>query len=191
MKKRAHIICILDRSGSMKPLQDEVINSFNNFVEKQKETGKAFLTLVLFDDEYSLVFDKVKLETMKPIDESIYFARGMTSLYDAIGKTLNKYSAEDKALVLIQTDGAENSSKEFKKADIKKLIEEKEKNNWEFVFLGANIDASSEGLSIGLSSEKTVQFAASANGIRDAYASMSATSDIYKSKISGSTFPNS
>lgn len=183
MKKRAHIICMLDRSGSMQSLQNEVINSFNNFIEKQKKSGKAFLTLVLFDDEYSLILDKVKLETVKPIDESIYFARGMTALYDAIGKTLNRYPAEEKALVLIQTDGAENSSQEFKKADIKRIIEEKEKNNWEFVFLGANIDASSEGLSIGLSSDKTVQFAASANGIRDAYASMNATSNLYKNKI--------
>ncbi len=178
------IICILDRSGSMMGLQDEVINSFNEFIQDQrKEAGKARVTLVLFDDKYEVVYEGMKLKKVPELTSETYFARGMTSLYDAIGKTLTNVDVKD-AMVLIQTDGHENSSQEFNQSRIKSLIKEKEDLGWDFIFLGANIDAASVGSSFGLHASKTSQFDASDAGIKTAYATMNATASVYrKSKL--------
>ncbi len=175
------IICILDRSGSMMSLQDEVVNSFNEFISDQrKEKGKARVTLVLFDDKYEVVYDRIKLKDVPELTREVYFARGMTSLLDAVGKTIKASDAKD-AMVLIQTDGHENSSREFKKADIKALIKEKEDQGWDFLFLGANIDTVSVGSGIGIAASKTASFAANDAGVKNAYASMSKMSSEYRS----------
>ncbi len=175
------IICILDRSGSMMRLEDEVINSFNEFVRDQlKEKGRARLTLILFDDKYEVVYEKVKLKKVPELTREVYFARGMTSLLDAIGKTLKDSDAKD-AMVLIQTDGHENSSQEFSKEDIKSLIKEREDLGWDFLFLGANIDTVSVGGGFGLAASKTTSFDANANGIKMSYGAMNATTASYRS----------
>ncbi len=175
------IICILDRSGSMMSLQDEVVNSFNEFISDQrKEKGKARVTLVLFDDKYEVVYERIKLKDVPELTREVYFARGMTSLLDAVGKTIKASDAKD-AMVLIQTDGHENSSREFKKADIKALIKEKEDQGWDFLFLGANIDTVSVGSGIGIAATKTASFAANDAGVKNAYASMSKMSSEYRS----------
>ncbi len=175
------IICILDRSGSMMSLQDEVVNSFNEFISDQrKEKGKARVTLVLFDDKYEVVYDRIKLKDVPELTREVYFARGMTSLLDAVGKTIKASDAKD-AMVLIQTDGHENSSREFKKADIKALIKEKEDQGWDFLFLGANIDTVSVGSGIGIAATKTASFAANDAGVKNAYTSMSKMSSEYRS----------
>lgn len=178
------IICILDRSGSMQSMAVEVINSFNNFVDEQKaEKGEANLTLVLFDDKYEVVYNSVSLDKVKPITSKEYFARGMTGLFDAIGKSVNACTAKD-AMVLIQTDGQENSSKEYTKASVKKLITEKEDAGWDFIFLGANIDAATEGAGFGMSNGKSFGYDASVNGTKDAFMAMSnATSDYRSMKL--------
>ncbi len=174
------IICILDRSGSMMGMADEVINSFNEFVQDQlKEKGKARLTLVLFDDKYEVVYEREKLKKVPELTSKTYFARGMTSLYDAIGKTLTDNTAKH-AMVLIQTDGHENSSQEFNQEAVKKLIKDKEALGWDFLFLGANIDAKSTGAGFGLHATKTSQFDANAAGVKMSYDTMKASTSVYR-----------
>ncbi len=174
------IICILDRSGSMLRMQTEVINSFNEFVKDQLlEKGRARLTLVLFDDKYEVIHDRVKLKDVPELTSDVYFARGMTSLMDAVGKTLTANDAKD-AMVLIQTDGNENSSQEFNQADIKKLIKEKEDKGWDFLFLGANIDAATTGAGYGLHASKTSQFASNDAGIKMSFDAMKASASGYR-----------
>ena len=180
-KNSVEIICILDRSGSMGSLQTEVINSYNEFIrDQQKEKGKANVTLVLFDDKYEVVYENKNIKKVPELTSETYFARGMTGLFDAIGKAVNKSQSED-AMVLIQTDGQENSSQEWNKESIKKLIKEKEDLGWDFLFLGANIDAAAEGSSFGMMASKTMQYDASVNGVQDAFVSMSNITKSYRS----------
>lgn len=180
-KDFVHIICILDRSGSMGSLADEVIGAFNEFVDDQlKQPGRAKLTLVLFDDKYEVVFDKIKLKDVPDLTREVYFTRGMTGLYDAVGKTLASIDDPD-AIVLIQTDGYENSSREYTQAQVKELIKAKEALGWEFQFLGADIDTVSVGSSMGLSAKSAVSFDKSSFGIHEAYASMNSVSTSYRS----------
>jgi uncharacterized protein YegL len=125
----------------MKGLQSEVIGNFNNFLKEQKELeGKAKLTLVLFDDQYEMIYDEVDLQKAKPLTKRQYFARGMTRMNDAVGKTLVNKGRKKKAIVLIHTDGDENDSREYDHSDIKKIVK-KLKKKWEFIFVGAGIDA--------------------------------------------------
>lgn len=179
------ILCILDRSGSMGFLAEEVINSFNQFIEDQKkEEGKARVTLVLFDNNYEKVYESVKLKKVPELTSKTYFARGLTSLYDAIGKTITDCDAKD-AMVLIQTDGFENSSQEFNQTSVKKLIKEKEALGWDFIFLGANIDTVAVGTGFGMAASKSVSYANSTDGVKGAFMNMSAvTSDYRKTKLS-------
>lgn len=140
-KAATHIICILDRSGSMSGLAEEVISNFNHFLKEQQELeGKAKLTLCIFDDRYKLIYDEIDLQKAKPLTSEQYYARGMTSMNDAIGRTLTNKAEHKKAIVLIHTDGHENSSKEYNSKDIKKLVKNLKKK-WEFIFVGAGIDA--------------------------------------------------
>jgi uncharacterized protein YegL len=152
------IICILDRSGSMEPMKNEVINSYNHFINKQKElpitTVNDKLTLVLFDDNYELVHNRIPLINAPALTSSVYYIRGMTALNDAIGKTINSVSPlSTNVVVLIQTDGSENSSKEYNSERIRTLIKEKEKMGWEFNFVGAGLDAFNQGSTLGLNNK--------------------------------------
>jgi hypothetical protein len=165
----------------MGSLTEEVISAFNNFLDEQKAIkGKAFLTLVLFSNKYEMIFDKVDLKKVQHIDKTVYKTEGMTAMYDAIGKTIHANASDEKVIVLIQTDGAENSSQEYTKPKVKEMIEKKEAKGWKFIFIGANIDAASEGSSIGISAKNSVQFEASANGVHGAYAAMSAVSRSFR-----------
>lgn len=180
-KDFVHIICILDRSGSMASLATEVIGSYNEFITtQQKEPGKAKVTLVLFDDKYEVVYDMVSLKKVPKLTEKEYFTRGMTGMFDAIGKAINSSTAKD-AMVLIQTDGHENSSVEYNSESIKKLIAEKEAQGWDFIFLGANIDAADTGASFGIMGSKSVQYDASVNGVKMAFNSMNTVTTSYRS----------
>ena len=163
------IICILDRSGSMTGLENDVIGSFNGFMKEQKGIkGKANVTLVLFDNKVETIFEKVKVKKVKKIDKDIYYTRGSTSLNDAIGMTLNSDQFKDtkKAIVWIQTDGEENSSKEYTNDDIKSLVKKKKKDNWEFIFMGANIDSFQVGSNYGFSSKDIHNYENNARGIQ-------------------------
>lgn len=184
MSKTTHLICILDRSGSMGGLTDEVIGSFNDYVDDQRKIkGKAKLTLILFDNKYEVVHDKVKLNEVPELTETVYFSRGMTALNDAIGKTISDMQDKKKAIVMIQTDGYENASHEWTQDAVKTLIKDQTKKGWEFIFMGANIDAQKEGAGYGLSFGDTVQFDPTAKGVKDAYGSMKSRSAAYRANV--------
>jgi uncharacterized protein YegL len=180
-KKITHIVSVLDRSGSMKHLVDEVIGSFNNFVEEQKKLdGKAELTLVVFDENYEVIYDRVDIQKVEPLTTEQYYARGMTALNDAIGNTIETFKKKKNVIFLVQTDGHENSSHKFTNSDIKKLVEDKQSKGWEFVFFGANIDAFAEGNCRGF--KNTQGFMATVKGVKDSYMSLTRCVKSYRSK---------
>ena len=175
------VVFILDRSGSMGGLESDTIGGFNSMLEKQRKIeGKAFITTVLFDDQYELLHDRVNITKVNNITEKEYFVRGSTALLDAIGKTIAKEKAiqdtlgknekADKVLFVIITDGLENSSREYNSTTVKKLIEtQKEKYGWEFLFLGANIDAIETANTIGISAERAVNYKSDSIGTKKNY----------------------
>ena len=178
-----HIVCILDRSGSMSGSEKEVINSFNKFIKDQKKIeGKAKVTLVLFDNEYEKPWTKIPLKNTPKLTEELYYVRGMTALNDAIGKTINEFSNKKKVIMLIQTDGLENASREFSPQQVKKLI--KKKDNWEFVFIGSDLsqqDTSFMSREYGIASSKTMSTNKSSLGFADMTTAYAATSTLYRS----------
>lgn len=185
------IICVLDRSGSMQSLTEDVIGGYNSFLEKQKkESGKAEVTTILFDDQYEKISDGINLNDAENLTSAIYYARGNTALMDALGRTLtetlgkmekeNICPAKRRVLVMIMTDGLENASKEYTKAKIKSMIEATTKNyNWNYVFIGANIDSASEAQSIGIKSNHAANYSHNSNGVRESFERMGeAASDV-------------
>ncbi|MCW8884229.1 MAG: VWA domain-containing protein [Motiliproteus sp.] len=166
MAKPIEIICIFDRSGSMQSIIDEAVAAFNQFVEQQKaEPGKARLTLVSFDNHYELIHQRMKLKDVPPLERTQVEPRGMTALFDAIGRTINSAKPDRKTICLIQTDGMENASEEYHGDQIKTLIAEKEAAGWEFVFIGAGIDAMAEGSRAGIAADKCYQVSKDSEGV--------------------------
>ena len=178
------IICILDRSGSMRSLAEDTIGGYNSFIEKQKkEAGKATVTTVLFDDKYDKIVDNVDLESTPELTSSEYYARGTTALLDAVGRTIMETAgnmekekicpAKRRVLVIIMTDGLENASKEYSKADVKAMIEATTNDyKWEYIFMGANIDSVSEAASIGIRADRAANYKASSEGVKKTFSFM-------------------
>ena len=187
------IVFILDRSGSMSSLTTDTIGGFNSFIDTQKqEDGEAILTTILFDDQYEILHNGVDIKTVKPLTSKEYSARGMTALLDAIGKTintvgerLNKTNEDDKpskVIFVITTDGQENSSKEFTQSKVKEMIEHQTNNySWQFMFLGANIDAVSTAQSFGISGQFASNYTANSVGTDSLYRSVSKSVASYRS----------
>ena len=179
------ITVVLDRSGSMACLVDEVIGAFNTFVDEQQQVaGQASFSLVQFDDRYEVYLDAVDLAKVGRLDRTTYVPRGMTALYDAVGRAivatgtrlaaLDEAERPDKVVFLIQTDGMENASREFDAATLQDMIRhQQDKYAWEFVFLGANIDAGNVAEEIGIARDKALQYANNADGTRAAFAAVS------------------
>lgn len=177
------IVCILDRSGSMSNLTSDTIGGYNTFIENQKlEPGEAWVTTVLFDDRYELLTDGEDIRTIKTMTSKEYYARGTTALYDAVGKTIDEVGhklalkAEEerpsKVIVVIITDGLENSSKEYTKSQVKEMItHQTEKYSWQFIFMGANIDSAAEASSIGIDEKFSMDYMATDMGTMAVYAS--------------------
>lgn len=163
------IIFLLDRSGSMAGLETDTIGGFNAFIEKQRQLeGETIVTAVLFDDRYEILWNGIDANKAILTDKE-YYVRGSTALLDAVGKTildvgyrLSKTSEETrpgKVIFVITTDGLENSSREFSYEKVKELIKhQQEKYNWEFIFLGANIDAAKEAGNIGICKDNAYSF---------------------------------
>lgn len=170
------LVFILDRSGSMSGLESDTIGGYNAMLKKQQqEPGEATVTTVLFDDEYQLLHDRINIKGISPITEKEYFVRGTTALLDAIGKTIHKiHNAQqhtspehraDKVLFVIITDGMENASREYSYAQVKQLVERrKETYGWEFIFLGANIDAIATAATFGISADRAANYHADSQG---------------------------
>lgn len=170
------LVFILDRSGSMSGLEDDTIGGFNSMLEKQKnEVGEAFVTTVLFDNKYELMHDKMNIKDIKPITRKEYYVGGSTALLDAlgatiinIGNTLSETKEEnrpEKVMFVIITDGMENSSHEFNHIKIKSMIEhQKSKYSWDFIFLGANMDAVETASNFGINEDRAVNFISDSEG---------------------------
>lgn len=177
MKKGlTELVFILDRSGSMSGLESDTIGGYNAMLEKQKkETGEAVITTVLFDDRYELLHDRINLRGIAPITDKEYFVRGSTALLDAVGRTISKIgnvqknTAEEQraehVMFVITTDGMENASREFSYEKVRKMIEhQKDKYGWEFIFLGANIDAVAAAERFGISKNRAANYNADSVG---------------------------
>lgn len=187
------IVFILDRSGSMHSLTNDTIGGYNSFIQQQKEeVGEARLTTILFDNEYEILHNSVDIKSVSNITNKEYFTRGTTAMLDAIGVAINtigeklsKESEDDrpsKVIFVITTDGQENASKEFKRNQIKEMIERQQNEySWKFIFLGANMDAVSEGDSLGIARGMSLNYTASSIGTDTLYNTMSKTMSEYRS----------
>ncbi len=179
------LVFILDKSGSMSGLESDTIGGYNAMLKRQLgEPGEAIVTTVLFDDNYELLHDRINIKGIRPITEKEYFVGGCTALLDAIGKTIHKignaqrHTSEeqqaDKVIIVITTDGMENASQEYTYEKIKNMIErQKEKYGWEFIFLGANIDAIFTAERIGICANRAANYNADGEGTRLNYEAVS------------------
>lgn len=177
MKKNlTEVVFILDRSGSMSGLESDTIGGFNSLIKKQKnEDGDVLISTILFDNTSVVIHDRINIENVKPMTDSDYVTRGCTALMDAIGSTIthigniHKYAREEDVpehtLFIITTDGMENASRTYDSYQVKQMIErQKEKYGWEFLFLGANIDAVSTARNFGIDDRYAVNYLADSNG---------------------------
>ena len=181
------IVFILDCSGSMAGLEDDTVGGFNAMVEKQKkEPGKALLSAVLFSNDCKVVYDRVDIQKVEPMTGSQYCVGGCTALLDAIGSAVHhisnvhKYAREEdrpgKTIFVITTDGMENASRRYNYADVQKMVQhEQEKYGWEFLFLGANMDAISAARRFGIPEERAVRYECDSAGTALNYAVISQT----------------
>jgi uncharacterized protein YegL len=178
---KTELVFILDRSGSMSGLERDTIGGFNSMIEKQKKQyGECFVSTVLFDDVSEVLHDRIKLEDVPKMTENDYTVRGCTALIDAIGGAIHhignihKYAraedVPDNTLFVITTDGQENASRRYTSDQVKKMIKrQKEKYGWEFLFIGANIDAVSTASRYGISSDRAVNYNADSEGTQIVY----------------------
>lgn len=178
MKKNlTELVFILDKSSSMGGLESDTIGGFNSMLEKQKKVdGECYITTVLFDNNYELLHDRIDIRAVSPITEKEYYVGGSTALVDAIGRTINKISyvqkhtsdeyRAEKVMFVIITDGMENASREYSSKQVKQMIEHhKSKYGWEFIFLGANIDAVETAGSFGIAPDRAQNFHSDSKGI--------------------------
>ena len=191
------LVFILDRSGSMGGLENDTIGGFNSMLAKQQvQPGECRITTVLFDNEYEILHDRIDIKAVKPISNEQYFVRGSTALLDAVGNTINKignaqkHTAKDyranKVLIVITTDGMENSSREFCYSKIKSMIKhQKSKYSWEFIFLGANIDAVEVAGSFGIPRTRAVNFHNDSEGIELNFKVLNETVAMYRKAPKG------
>ena len=174
-KELTEMVFILDRSGSMAGLEDDTIGGFNAMVKKQqKEEGKALLSAVLFSDRSNVIYDRVDIEKVEPMNDRQYQVGGCTALLDAVGEAIrhirnvHKYAREEdrpaKTVFVITTDGMENASREYDLKKVSGMIREQQEKGWEFLFLGANIDAVAAARDLGIREDMAVEYEADSEG---------------------------
>ena len=188
MKKGlTELVMILDRSGSMRGLEADTIGGFNGMIEKQKkEEGEAYVSVVLFDDLTEVLYDRVDIQKVEPMTDRQYFVRGCTALLDAVGGAIrhignvHKYArmedVPEKTIFVITTDGMENASHVFTYEKVREMIESRKTNDhWEFIFLGANIDAVKEASRLGIHASRAVRYENDRRGTELNYSVLSRT----------------
>lgn len=170
------LVFILDRSGSMGGLESDTIGGFNGMIDRQKKEEKGVnVTTILFDDEVEVIHDRFPIGIIEPLTEKEYFVRGCTALLDAVGARIDKMDnvqkhlpeqhKAGKVIFVITTDGFENSSTEYSYEQIRRKIEAKKECGWEFLFLGANMDAAKEAGKIGINRNRSVTYENTPDGI--------------------------
>ena len=179
------LVFILDRSGSMSGLESDTIGGFNGMIAQHKgDGGDVLVSTVLFDHENEVIHDRVRIAEVPTLTDKEYYTRGCTALLDAMGdgirhiKNVHKYARPEdrpaRTMFIITTDGMENSSTRYMADQVRAMVKKQEKEaGWEFVFLGANIDAVQVAGGLGIRAENAVEFACDAAGVRENFASLS------------------
>lgn len=186
------IVFILDRSGSMTGLEADTIGGFNSVLQKNKEQkGSAVVSTVLFDDRTDVICNRQDIKDVAPITAGEYYVRGCTALLDAVGgaidhvtkvqKALPKHRRAKNVMFVITTDGYENASRTYTYSDVEGLIKKKRKKGWEFVFMGANIDAAAEAARIGIPAGRAATYCADDFGTQAVYESVAAATCMMRS----------
>ena len=201
MKKGlTEVVFILDRSGSMSGLEADTIGGFNSMIAKQKkEDGEAYISTVLFDDQAEVLYDRVPVSRIEPMNDKQYYVRGCTALLDAIGGAIkhignvHKYSRDEdrpeKTLFVITTDGMENASRFYSYNKVRKMVEiQKEKYGWEFLFLGANIDAVQVAGQFGIGANRAFNYHSDSMGTQINFNAVSETVTAYRNCKSQAQF---
>lgn len=185
MKKGlTELVFILDRSGSMAGLESDTIGGFNAMIEKQKKLdGKCLVSTVLFDNQSQVIHDRIDIEKIPEMTEDDYYVRGCTALLDAMGgairhiRNVHKYIREEDVpehtMFVITTDGMENASHSYYADQVKAMVKQQEEKGWEFLFLGANIDAVSTARSVGIRADRAVTFTNDSQGVATNYEAVS------------------
>ncbi len=193
MKDKTDITIILDRSGSMNSVKDDTIGGFNSFVEEQQKIeGEAVLSLVQFDDQYDVVYLDKDINSADKLTNETFQPRGMTALFDAVGRTINSVGKRlaslsenerpNKVLFVIMTDGFENASVEYNAAKVSEMIKtQRNVYSWEFMFIGANQDAVLSAQEIGIPMQAALTYAANTDGTRAAFGSVAKKVANYRS----------
>ena len=182
---QTELVFILDRSGSMSGLESDTIGGFNGMLTQHRsEGGDVLVSTVLFDHENEVIHDRVRIADVPALTSKEYYTRGCTALLDAMGdgirhiKNVHKYARPEdrpaRTMFIITTDGMENSSTRYTADQVRAMVKKQEKEaGWEFVFLGANIDAVQVAGGLGIRAENAVEFACDAAGVRENFASLS------------------
>lgn len=183
-RNMTELVMILDKSGSMHGMERDTIGGFNSTIEAQRaQEGEVFVTTVLFSSGVSVLHDRISISRIRPMTEKEYTTGGMTALLDAVGSTIDRVRTfrkrqrdEDKAekvIFVITTDGLENASREYSRKLVKEMIEhEQEANGWEFLFLGANMDAETEAGSLGIRQDRSATYTNDKEGVSATFASV-------------------
>ncbi len=186
------LVFILDCSGSMHGLEADTIGGFNSMLDQQREKpGKAFITTFLFSSSWRLVHDRVSLEKVQPMTRKDYITGGCTALFDTVGhaiahiESIHRYARPEdvpaQTMFIIITDGMENASREYTRRKVKEMIEGKKRDGWEFLFLGANIDAAETADTLGIAADRAVDYHADSEGTRQNFRSISDAIDAVRS----------
>ena len=178
-------VFLLDRSGSMSGMEEDTIGGYNSYLEKQRKNVNTKITTILFDDQYEVLKMREDIKDVKNITANEYYVRGCTDLYDAIGKTIKTIEnsvKNNKVLFVITTDGLENASREYNKNSVSKLI--KKHKDWEFMYIGANIDSYAEGQSIGIKTSNIANYKRTRLGTRALFDSVCKATACYEASDS-------
>ena len=180
---RVELVMVLDKSGSMSGLESDTIGGFNSMIEKEKKLdAKVNVTTVLFNDKIDTIYNREDIRRIKPLTDKEYEVGGTTALLDAVGSTILKVARTEgienkdtKVVFVIITDGLENASEEFTREKVKEMISDKqEKAGWDFIYLGANIDAAKEAANIGVNKKNAVTYRNTKSGVRRNFEAVSA-----------------